>query len=425
MKEKRSLKDRVLEAHIFTVINFSAFLLVASVFAVTFYLRMGLSSEFAYINLLFYASLVLLVVKCGCRIDAGSMILWFLLLCIYLITERVSGSSFRDVVKFAFLYCLPLLVCQLRLGISQPERRVLARAIVRMSNAFVLLVFVVLVLDCFTGSAVMAAVSGAAMKEIQGWVSSELASRHASIWGHYLSTAGFYLVFYYTNMAYERITGERLIDARLLYVVATLGILSTGGKTAVVVFLASVIWLNATGESGARNAFLLSAFLAALYFVGAFDVVLERFEAADLSSGRNDSVALVFSYEVPRLFGGYGENYTAHFTSFIDRGTVSMFSEYSLLVLAFKFGLAFAVGAAFLILLPSVKASVATGKLSIALMGALILTYFSTFNGMANIPDVYHVMAIFCLVLNLLSDSDSKDNRARIAIETSPLQKDR
>lgn len=45
-----SLRSQVLETRLFTVVNLSVFLLVASVFAVSFYLRMGLSSEFAYIT---------------------------------------------------------------------------------------------------------------------------------------------------------------------------------------------------------------------------------------------------------------------------------------------------------------------------------------------------------------------------------------
>lgn len=68
-----SLRSQVLETRLFTVVNLSVFLLVASVFAVSFYLRMGLSSEFAYINLLFYVPLILLAAKCGCRIGIGPL----------------------------------------------------------------------------------------------------------------------------------------------------------------------------------------------------------------------------------------------------------------------------------------------------------------------------------------------------------------
>ena len=86
------------------------------------------------------------------------------------------------------------------------------------------------------------------------------------------------------------------------------------------------------------------------------------------------------------------------------------------MTLAFKFGLVFAVGAAFLILLPSIKNSVATGNYSVLFMGILMLTYFSTFNCMANIPDVYHVMALFCLVLNLLGERTSKNDSVDSAV---------
>lgn len=391
---------------VFTVRNLLAFGLVASVFIVPFYIRMVINSELAYINALFYMSILVILVKYKGLPSIGGLALWVALALVYLITEVVAGTDTKDIVKFFFLYCAPILVCQLSFGKKASFRWRFVETVIRLVNVFTMVVFAVLVVDMITGSAPMRFLTTHYLHEMAGWVPSGVMERHPSIWGHYLMTAGFYLAFYYINVAYAKITELWLIDVRLLYLVASIGILSTGGKTALVIYLVSIIWLNLTDKHGLRNAVFLTIFLLALYWFGFFDIALERFGADDLSSGRNSATSSVFAVELPRFIGGYGEGFNAHMSALVTSYTVAIFSEYSLLALSYKFGVAFVVLMVALMLRGPFDASRRTRKWSLLFMAVMLIIYFSTFNAFAAAPDSYLVYVMFVLVVMQLSVKD-------------------
>ena len=402
MSDFGQIKSNILNEPFFTVRNLLLLVLVGSVVVFGFYARMNISSELAYINVPFYFALFLLAFRSHGKTGTFNAILWTVVACIFFLTEVSVGSAWKDILKFFFLYCAPLLVCQI--SFCRDDARGFARAVIKLFNAGVLLVFFILVADLLTGSTVMSFLTSQFMPDMTSWVSTGLFERHASIWGHYLITAGFYIVFLFVNITYAKVEGEYLIDVRLLYVVATLGVLSTGGKTALVVYLISVVWINLTSRHGIKNAVVLTVFLLVLYYLGAFDIVLERFGAEDLSSGRNDSTRAMFSVELPRLIGGYGEQFAAHAASLIGADYASMFAEYSLLALCYKFGIVYVVMACVLLLWPAFSMARASGNWVIAFMGVMALVYFSTFNGMVTIPDTYLLMALFGICCNCLNE---------------------
>lgn len=402
MSRHEQIKRNILNTPIFTVRNLLLLVLVGSVVVFTFYARMNISSELAYINVPFYLALVLLAFRFHGKVGVPNAVLWAVSACVLLLTEIIAGVGWKDILKFFFLYCVPLLACQLSFSLGGAKG--FARTIIRIFNTGVLLVFFILVLDLVSGSAVMDFLTSKFMPEMTSWVSAGLFERHASIWGHYLITAGFYIVFLFVNIAYAKVEGEYLIDVRLLYMVATLGVLSTGGKTALVIYLVSIVWINLTSRHGVRNAVIITVFLLALYYLGAFDIVLERFGADDLSSGRNDSTRAMFSAELPRLIGGYGERFLAHASSLIGIDYASMFAEYSLLALSYKFGIVYVGFACVLLLWPSFSLARTTDNWIIAFMGVMALAYFSTFNGLITIPDTYLLLALFGICCNSLSE---------------------
>lgn len=382
--------------------NACLFLIVASVYAFTFYLRMNFGAELAYINAPYYLSLMLMLAGFRGRCSFGGIILCLALSVVYACTEVFVGTGTKDILKFFFLYCAPLFVCQLWFGQTCDERIGFARTIVRLSNFFAIIVFSILIIDCLTGSAAMRALTALCMSDMASWVPSSVMDRHPSIWGHYLITAGFYMTFYFMNVAYAKVEGEWLIDVRLLYVIATVGVLSTGGKTAFVIYLTSVIWLNVAGTHRFRNALVLTAFLLALYWLGLFDVVLGRFGAEDLTSGRNEAAEALLRAESLPLLGGYGEAYFAHMSSYVGSYTVSIATEYSFLALSYKFGVLFVVLMITLMMRGPVVASLGTGNWFLVLMGAMLVFYFSTFNAFHGIPDSYLAVSLYVLVVNLL-----------------------
>ena len=398
----RISKRDFLNTPVFTTQNMLLFLLVASVFSFTFYVRHGLSSQLAYINLPFYFAVMLLMLKYRGCVSIVGCFMWAVLAVMFFVIEMAAGTGFSSIMQFFFLYCAPLLVCQFVFGDNPRKKLTMARAIITLVNFFTLIVFLILVVDMFTGSVVMRFLTTNILTEMASWVPSEAFERHPSIWGHYLITAGFYLAFYYMNVAYAKVSGSWIMDVRLVYVIATVGILSTGGKTAILIYFISIVWLNLAEKNKLRNAIAITVLLLALYGIGLFDIVLDRFGAEDLSSGRNEAVEMVLSVELPRLFWGYGESFSSYMTSFVTSYTVAIFSEYSFLALAFKFGVVFVVLMVILLLRPCFAAAFVTRKWSLALMGSLLVLYFSTFNAFSAIPDSYLVCSLFALVTSLL-----------------------
>ena len=399
------IKRSILNMQLFTVRNLLLFILIGSVVVFTFYVRMNISPVLAYINMPFYLALVLLVFLFHGKVGVPNAVLWALSVCMFLFAEVSAGAEWKHILKFFFLYCAPLLACQLSFDCGGTKG--LACTIIRIFNAGVLLVFSILMLDCLSGSAVMSFLVTHFMPDMAVWVLPDLFERHASIWGHYLITAGFYLVFLFINVAYAKIEGDYLIDVRLLYAVATLGVLSTGGKAALVVYLMSVVLINVVSKNGARNLVVIVFFLLLLYLFGAFDIVLDRFGADDLSSGRNGSTQAMLAVEKPKLIGGYGENFTAYASALIGEGSTAMFSEYSLLALCYKFGIVYVVLMCVLLLWPAFSTARATGKWIIAVMAVMLLVYYSTFNGLVGVPDTYLTMVVFSLIVNSLKSVDT------------------
>lgn len=408
----RSVKrqDNIWDTRIFTYERFLALLLIVSVFVTTFYFRDNISSLYTYLNLPFYIALVLVVIHYDGRLDVTMSMLWLLMSCLFLFAELQAGTSITDAVQYFVLYCFPLLFIQFSMGADPSKKKFFAMLCIQLINVVTGIVFIILLADLATGSAVMRYIAVNIMPGLSTWIEGGIMSRHASIWGHYLLTAGFYLTFYYLNIAYQKIYGSWLINVWLLYGIASIGILSTGGKTALVIYLVSVVWLTLTGRHRIRDAVLLTIFFLVLYALGAFDVVLDRFGAQDLSSGRNDAIAAIFSAESPRLLTGYGENFMRHMSAYVTPTVVAVASEYSFVALAYKFGILFVLLMIILFLYRPFRISRTTGHWTTFFMTAMLVFYFTTFNAFAVSPDAYSLVVLFVLITVLCEQEGEQTN---------------
>lgn len=406
----------VLDVPFFTANNCLGVLLVFSIFLTTFYLRDDVSSTYAYLNIPFYILIALIAAHNGCRFDMPSVLMWCILTALFFVAEVRAGTSSVDIIQFFSLYCLPLLICSLEITADNQTRRHLAASCIRAVNVATLIIFCILLVDLVTGSAVMRLIADHFMPDVRPWVDSAIMSRHPSIWGHYLLTGGFYLAFYYLNVYYDKVFHSWLMDSRLVYVVASIGILSTGGKTVMVLYLVSVYWLTITGEHRIRNAALLMFFFLVLYLFGAFDVVFNRFNVADLSSGRNEAIQALFSVGPPHIFTGYGEAFIADMSMYVSPNTVSVASEYSFVALAYKYGIIFVLLMVAILLRRPFITSYKMHDWTLFFMVTVLVIYFTTFNAFAVNPDAYGLAVLLIFITMLCKGEGDYTNNVSTRI---------
>lgn len=403
------LHTSILYSPILTVRNINLLLLVASVFFFTNSVRRWISPALANFDVFFYLAVVVLVLRYGGKIRLTLVAFWSASVAVVIVTNLVAGVETRKIFWALITYCLPVLICQLRfsrkINFSQSTD-----VIIRCVNFFVCCVFGILLLDFVTGSAVMKLITSSALTDLADWAGT---GRRVSIWGHYLTTAIFYLAFYYLNVAYARTRGRYLMSAWLVYLITTVGILSTGGKTALVVFLISAVWINMMGRHRFRNALAFTLLILALYFLGAFDVVLDRFGASDPSGGRYDSLVAMLSRDPLRLFSNYGERFTEYSTSQVGSFYGLVVMEYSPVGLAYKYGILFMIEEYALLLIPVVSASRRSCNWTFLLGMAGLLVCMSSYNGLVYICDTFLLLAIYVFTVGMLAENSSQETLAR------------
>ena len=393
----------LLNAPIFTAENIACIIAVCSVYVITLPMRENVSSIWAYCNFGFYLALIMLIIKFKGRVGIGATIFWAVASGLLVGTNLLVGVGLVENVRAFIMYSLPLLVGHLTFK-SSIDRRHVVRTIVKTLNFVVLVVFITLGLDLISNTAVTGFLYNHLMPSISSLATTDL-SRHASIWGHYLTTAGFYLIFFFMNIAYQKLEGEYLLDARILYIVSAIGIAATAGKAALVIFLIAVIWVNITGAHKIRNCIGLTGLLLLLYYAGAFDYVLSRFDTTDLSSGRDTAVQQMMQWETPGLFSSHGEAFTDYSTSLIGESRGIIVMEYALLGLSYKYGYVFVALFCALVLWPFIEVAKSKSNWSIALMGVLTLVYFTTYNGIIYVSDTLLAIVLFAFEVRMLGDA--------------------
>lgn len=402
-------RTSILYRPILTVQNINLLLLVASVFFFTNSVRRWISPALANFDAFFYLAVVVLVLCYRGKIRLTLVAFWSASVAVVIVTNLVAGVETRKISWALVTYCLPVLVSQLRFS-SKINFAQSTDVIIRCVNFFVCCVFVILLLDFATGSAVMKLITSSALTDLGDWIDT---GRRVSIWGHYLTTAVFYLAFYYLNVAYARTRGRYLMPAWLVYLITTVGILSTGGKTALVVFLISAVWINMVGRHRFRNAFAFTLLILALYFFGAFDVVLDRFGASDPSGGRYDSLVAMFSRDRPRLFSNFGERFTEYSTSQVGSFYGLVVMEYSPVGLAYKYGILFTIEEYVLLLAPVVSASRRSHNWIFLLGMVGLLVCMSSYNGLVYICDTFLLLAIYIFTVGMLAENSAQETLAR------------
>ena len=244
-----------------------------------------------------------------------------------------------------------------------------------------------------------------------GGFEKSVGSRMYSLWGHPLTNAILFTSFFILNDIYFRSVRQRY-PKMIFFAVAAVGVLLCVGKTATVVLALCLVISN---WKNPRWLIAYAALGALLYFMGAFDTIIQRFTAGEITTGRIPAIIKYFSgdnYPL-RAWIGYG----AGTTYLADMRHLSPAFEFPLLMYALDNGILFSlvyVGSMFGYLSYHF---LSRRQISTWMMISLLFAQIQTYNGMSlRNQDIGWLNAIIIMIaINsvLLTDQPDPPKRRR------------
>lgn len=299
------------------------------------------TSVVAYINFPFCIGVMLLL--CTGRqytwrefLAAG---LWIAAL-VPMLLSGSNGSILRDISYLGTIW-FPLfaLICRFEGKSAKTWLKILLYAF----DIFIVILLGIAVCEKITDQAILKHViawmqhHGYTANSFEALLSTQ-PGRFCSVWGHPLTNAVLFNAFFICNDIYYRSLGKNY--PKILYLaVAVLGVLLCAGKTAIAVI---AVYMVITNWKDKRWFILYCVGGAALYFLGVFDSIIDRFLNTPLTTGRFEALVKYFSgnYYPLRFWSGYGYDKVFGIEE-ISRLRAGF--EFPPLMFSFNFGILFAL----------------------------------------------------------------------------------
>ena len=271
--------------------------------------------------------------------DVMLMGAWLLLLIPMMLSNLVTTR--QRAVTAVFQNLFPAFIVFYRMEPANRKRAI--RIWLDGFNVFIVLLLILGIVERFSGLAVIKGTrdwllrNGFDANEISGYI---LGGRFATVWGHPLTIAMFFNIFFILNVLYRRQNGLKC-PVILYFVITLAAMLLTGCRSGLVICFALLVifcWKQ-------KKWFLLAVpVVAILYFAGAFNLVISRF--ADRTLLTDDRVKELTGYFASGLnplqwLTGYGSNGALRASS-----PVYMYNdgfEFPLMMYAYDYGIIFSL----------------------------------------------------------------------------------
>lgn len=302
----------------------------------------------ALLNYLGFAALLILTF-CKheyTKIDLLLVSLWCLMLIPLLISNRNIAIS-KTIAAICNCW-LPMFLILYKIEKENAEKVI--GVFLFLYDVFICILLCLAVIEVVSGGVVLKSVvhalssHGFKCRELNSFISSS-SRRFASVWGHPLTNAVLFNAFFILNDIYFRSTGKKYFKL-FFFLVAMSGVLLCAGKTAFGVLALYVIVSNWNQK---KWFIVFGAASIVLYFMGAFDQIINRFSNGSLTTGRFETMVQYFSNNVYplRFWSGYGTGTIYHEEiSYLKAGF-----EFPLMMYSLDYGILFAlvlVGAAYI-----------------------------------------------------------------------------
>ena len=266
----------------------------------------------------------------------------FCLWCLLLIPMGISNASLAGYKKAISVSqsLLPLFLVLYPMNAS--SRRKAAGLFVILFDIIIALLLVYGIVERFTGQSIRHAIINwleASGLNAVSFTRTLKDKRFYSVWGHPLSNALFFNSFFVVNVFWFRASRQKC-PTLVFFLITLAGTLLASSKTGIVVCFLLQILVN-----WKHKKWLLASIpvLALLYFLGAFNAIINRFSTSSLTTGRLEALQeyLPSGIEPFRFLTGYGSNVILN--SSHPLSSLRAAFEFPLLMFAHDYGILFSV----------------------------------------------------------------------------------
>lgn len=386
------------------------FLMFVGLFLFPAYIRYpllrGVMGRYAYINYLLCLAVLLLYLnkRDYSKSDLCMIGLWAMMLIPMMISNKnlPLGKTFAAVLNCWLPFFLILYKVQ------KDKLKKLICGFLLAFDCFIVILLLSAIIEKITNGMLLHTVvetmvaHGFECKELITYDS--YSSRFFSVWGHPLTNAVLFNIFFIVNDIYYRYVDKKYPKI-VFFLIALAGVLLCAGKTALVVL---IVYLVFTNWQDKRWLLIYGAGIIIMYAIGAFDLVIQRFMGGSLTSGRIEMLTAYFDSGLYpfRFFYGYGTGTTYLEEMYHFKAAF----EFPLMMYSLDYGMVFAVIMVAAIYIYAsytfLKRKQIVGWIGYSLLYAQINTY----NGIClQSHDICWIMCTFTLIMiNIARLNDEK-----------------
>jgi hypothetical protein len=244
--------------------------------------------------------------------------------------------------------------------------------------------------------------------------------RYYSIFGHPLTNAKYFLMFFIMNSIYTKYD-RPMINGFLLSALTVLGLLLSGSKTAFVLGVFLIIFLSPIKKNKWFYIMVIILTGVSLLNTSLFqDNLKQRFilgiESGDITSGRNELLKSLIESDIekPPLFLGGGSGYSREVALSLN-GNIYNF-EYPLIMLAYDYGIFGMLTIYFCIFIYPIVSFIKNKKYYTLILFCALALMINTNNGIANLNS--DALSSFCfttlILINLGSEPLKKTQNKKL-----------
>lgn len=383
------------------------YIMLLSIFMMGYVLRSSiLPGAIGYTNIIFYVCMSIILmrwVRCINKNIIVVAIIFGIVLCVDLSKTSDIYKSITSLVGFV----LPLLLfCVDYSKIIEDKEKFIVKCI-KIINFFAIVVFIYIILDLFSTSALTKSLSTVFLKleSIIPKRTGYLQFRAGSYLGHALYTKHFILMFYILNMLYYITTSKYLMNIIVVHIISIIGIALTGSKLGIMMILFLTLYYNSKNKYMIINFALIFLGVLILGYLGVFDIVINRFMTTTLTTNRTAAGELVSSV-LPsiKLVGGMGADLSDYLLKRFNSSEVTAAMEYPFKIWAYRYGLIATALILFEIYIHTLYRFIKSKNMTFIISFLIIIAETSAFNQLVYNPDLFILIILWNIILNNILD---------------------